>query len=160
MNNDIKQQHLFLLALSISALIFAYFVEYIMGVAVCPLCIYARFPYLIMIALIIVSSNSENSARYNKYLVLTIFSAIILGIYHSGIERGIFTMSSFCKPLVNLSLDLSVEAFKQMLYSNSQMALCNQPSFVFFKLSLAEWNLIFNFFLAILVLRSSLLQKK
>jgi disulfide bond formation protein DsbB len=81
-----------------------------------------------------------------KYYIIAAIMAIIVAGYHTGIERGIFELSSFCKPLVSIGDNISVANFKEMLYSK-HIALCNKPALVVFGLSMTEWNLLLNIFL-------------
>ena len=157
MSTKLKNPHILLILLSAGSLLFAYFVEYIMHIAPCPLCIYQRFPYLIFIMLAIISLSSIKN--YNNYYIITAICAIILAGYHTGIERGIFELSSFCKPLVAINDSLSVNAFKQMLYGQ-QIGMCNKPALVVFGLSMTEWNLLLNIALLTIFLNMKRMQLK
>ena len=141
MSTKLKNPYILLLLLSSVSLLFAYFVEYVMHLAACPLCIYQRFPYLIFIMLSIISLS--DSRNYSKYYVITAIFASLLAGYHTGIERGIFELSGFCTPLVSISDNVSVNDFKKMLY-NEQIGMCNKPALVIFSLSMTEWNLLLN----------------
>ncbi|GAB4162323.1 MAG: disulfide bond formation protein B [Rickettsiaceae bacterium] len=130
-----------MVAVSAIGLAFAYFVEYVMSLAACPLCIYQRFPYLVFIMIAIIGLASDQ--KLVKYYVITTLFAITLASYHTGIERGIFELSALCKPLVAIGDDTSVTDFREMLYSK-QIAMCNKPALVIFGLSMTEWNLLLN----------------
>lgn len=145
MSIKLKNPYILLLTFASFGLTFAYIVEYIMGLPVCPLCIYQRFPYLILIVLSIISISGQK--ELNKYYIITIIVAILLASYHTGVERGIFEMSGFCKPLVKISNNMSVSDFTKMLYSAGEIGQCNKPALVIFGLSMTEWNLILNLFL-------------
>lgn len=136
--------HLLLLFLLCGCLFFAYFVEYVMNLIACPLCVYQRFPYLILIALSIISLSSEKN--YSNYYLITILGAIILAAYHTGVERGMFASSALCSPLVSIGDKLSATDFKKMLYSN-HVGTCTRPALVILGLSMTEWNLFLNIFL-------------
>ena len=141
MSTKLKNLYILLLLISSASLLFAYCVEYVMQLTACPLCIYQRFPYLIFIMLSIISlSDSKN---YNKYYIVTAIFASLLAGYHTGIERGIFELSSFCTPLVSINDNVLVNDFKKMLY-NQQLGMCNKPALVIFNLSMTEWNLLLN----------------
>lgn len=145
MSIKLKDPYVALLLFSSSGLVFAYIVEYIMELPVCPLCIYQRFPYLILIVLSIISISGQS--KLNKYYIITIVLAIFLASYHTGVERGIFEISGFCKPLVKINNNMSVSDFTKMLYSAGGIGQCNKPALVIFGLSMTEWNLLFNLFL-------------
>lgn len=141
MSTKLKNPYILLLLISSASLLFAYFIEYVMQLAACPLCIYQRFPYLIFIMLSIISLS--DSGNYNKYYIITAIFASLLAGYHTGIERGIFELSSFCTPLISINDNVSVNDFKKMLY-NEQIGMCNKPALVIFNLSMTEWNLLLN----------------
>ena len=145
MSIKLKDPYILLLLLSSFGLAFAYVVEYVMKLPACPLCIYQRFPYLILIVLSIISMSGQNGL--GKYYIATAIFAIFLATYHTGVERGIFEMSGFCKPLVKISDNMSVSDFTKMLYSSGPLGQCNKPALVIFGLSMTEWNLILNLFL-------------
>lgn len=138
-----KNPYFILLLISIVGLYIAYVVEYVIGLAACPLCIYQRFPYLIFIMLSIITLSSENPKKYNIYFIITAFLAIVIAGYHTGVEHGIFEMSAFCKPLISITNNLSVSDFRKLLY-NQPIAMCNKPALVIFGLSMTEWNLLLN----------------
>jgi len=145
MSIKLKNPYILLLLFASVGLTCAYIVEYIMGLPVCPLCVYQRFPYLILIILSIISISGQS--KLSKYYIITIILAIFLASYHTGVERGIFEMSGFCKPLVKISNNMSVADFTKMLYSAGNLGQCNKPALVVFRLSMTEWNLILNLFL-------------
>ena len=152
MSTKLRNPYLLILLLSIISLLFAYYVEYVGHLAPCPLCIYQRFPYLVFIMLSLMTMSGQENC--NKYYIATAFFAVILAGYHSGIERGIFEISSFCSPLISISDNLSATDFKKMLYSNSkQIGMCNKPALVIFGLSMTEWNLLLNCCLLIILIK-------
>lgn len=158
MSIKLKDPYVLLLALSSVSLVFAYIVEYMMGLPACPLCIYQRFPYLILILLSIMSISGQNGL--NKYYIITAIFSIFLAGYHTGVERGIFEMSGFCTPLVRISDNISVSDFTKMLYSAGPIGQCNKPALVIFGLSMTEWNLILNLFLLTIFIKYRNYQKK
>ncbi|MFK7967721.1 MAG: disulfide bond formation protein B [Rickettsiaceae bacterium] len=154
-----KNPYILLILLSSFCLMSAYFVEYIMQLAACPLCIYQRFPYLIFIVISIVAYAENNYKPYSKYLIATALSAITLASYHTGIERGIFELSSLCKPLISITNNISVHDFTKLLY-NQNIAMCNKPALVVFNLSMTEWNLLLNVILLICFIKYRNFQEK
>ncbi len=141
-----KNHHLSIFFISVISLCFAYYVEYIMALAACPLCIYQRFPYLILFALSIIGLSSKCSLI--KSYLLTCLLSLLLSAYHSGVERGIFALSAACKPLTSYSSEMSSLDIQNILYSQ-QLGMCNKPALLIFGLSMAEWNFILNIALII-----------
>jgi disulfide bond formation protein DsbB len=101
-----------------------------------------------MLSLISLSSTKN----YSKYYIITAICAIYIAGYHTGVERGIFELSSFCKPLISVSESTSFDDFKKMLYSEP-LGMCNKPALVIFGLSMTEWNLLLNIGLLALFIR-------
>lgn len=141
MSINLKNIHIIMISVAVISLLTAYLAEYIFLLAPCPLCLYQRFPYLIFIMLGLMGYAGQYS--YRTHYITVIIIAIIIAFYHTGIERGIFELSSFCKPLVSVSKNISVADFKELLYSK-EIALCNKPALVIFGLSMTEWNLLLN----------------
>ena len=141
LNSYIINPYFLLLILSTSSLIFAYFVEYIMHLSPCILCIYQRFPYLVFIALSIISLSSEKN--YIIYYIFTAIIAICLAGYHAGVEHGIFELSSFCTPPISIGDNASTADFVKLLY-NKPIATCEKPALVILGFSMTELNLLLN----------------
>jgi disulfide bond formation protein DsbB len=151
MSIKLKNPYILLLILLSFGLTFAYIVEYIVEIPVCTLCIYQRFPYLILITLSIISISGYN--KLSKYYIITILSAVLLAIYHTGVERDIFEMSKFCTPLVKISDDISTSNFTKMLYASELDGQCNKALLLILGLSMTEWNLAINLLLLIIFIK-------
>lgn len=150
--DNFRLLHIGILSISLLALAFAYYVEYIMELAPCPLCVYQRFPYLALIKISITALIIKKLSKYTLFfIVLNLFIAILLAGYHSGIERGIFKPSSLCSSLIHIPEKLSVQEIKKMFY-NQPITTCTKPALVIFGLSMTEWNLLLNIALFVGVL--------
>ena len=147
-----KEFDYFILLISSWSLFFAFIVEYIFISKPCVLCVYQRFPYLLLIYLSIITLSSKRNILINYSYLLLIITSILLAGYHTGVEEGIFTLSKFCKPLFHLNTDISVESFKKMLDIDSTPK-CDKAEMLILGLSLAKWNLLLNLFLLITIVR-------
>lgn len=154
-----RNPYILLLLLASFCLSSAHFVEYIIQLAPCPLCIYQRFPYLIFIFVSIIAIAGKEYKACNTYLVITALGTIVLAGYHTGIERGVFELSSLCKPLISVTDNISVQDFTKLLY-NQKIAMCNKPALVVFNLSMAEWNLLLNIILLVFFIKYRNFQEK
>ena len=86
-----------ILIISFTALIFAYFVEHILGHQPCNLCIIERIPYGISIILIaIIFIIKKNQKFLTLLLILTFVFSFTISVYHYGIEQGFFEESTVC----------------------------------------------------------------
>ena len=154
-----KNPYILLILLSVFCLMSAYFVEYIMQLKPCSLCVYQRFPYLILIVISLITVAEKNYKKYNKYLIVTLIIAIIIAGYHMGVEKGVFELSSLCKPLISVTNDISISDFTKILY-NQDIVMCNKPALVIFNLSMTEWNLLLNLIILIFCIKFSNFQEK
>ncbi len=136
--NTILTVVLVFLCISLSA---AYFIEYIMGHKPCSLCLYQRIPYFFSIILILAMFFTEKYKK-NILIILAIISIIgaILGLYHFGIEKGIFD-ESFCKVINGQEGNNIKELLKNL--KNSPIS-CKNVSFTVFGQSLATINTLFS----------------
>lgn len=140
MSINLKNIHISMIAISVICLSIAYISEYIFSFAPCPLCIYQRYPYFIFIFLAILGLSTRTNAK--NYYFIVAFTGLIIASYHVGIERGIFELSALCKPAISIKDNMTVDSFKEMLYSNSS-ASCSKATLIF-GVSMAEWNLLLN----------------
>lgn len=142
--NFTKNYPLLMLILAAGGLAIAFIVEYLMHLEACPLCIYQRFPYLVIIALAVYDLQRQ---KFTIYSYLGLFAlSIFIASYHSGVERGVFELSSLCRPLITIHSGISASDFVNML-GDASSATCDKPALVVLSLSMTEWNLLFNLFL-------------
>tara|TARA_B100000674_G_C37857680_1_gene923233 strand:- start:700 stop:1173 length:474 start_codon:yes stop_codon:yes gene_type:complete len=87
----------FILILSLFAISFAYYVQYILGHVPCNLCILQRAPFLISIFLVIFFLIFKRFEKSVLISILILFSfGFLISIYHFGIEKGFFEDSFIC----------------------------------------------------------------
>jgi disulfide bond formation protein DsbB len=142
-------QILFLLIFYSSfALIFAYISEIFFDYHPCALCIYQRYFFLAIIVILIFAIFFK-SKKIKKFLFLIslflLIGNLIVATYHSGVERHFFKGLSGCSS-TNLDQAKDVDQLKKMLL-DAKLSQCDQVSFVFLYLSMANWNMLFCFFL-------------
>lgn len=148
-----------LIIIALLSLGIAYFVEYIMHIPPCILCIYQRIPYFIII---ILSIGGLLIKKHNEYIIFfiesTLFIAILLAAYHSGIEHHIFEPTALCSSSnISFAENLSINEIRDKLY-NEDIATCSKAALKILGLSMSEWNLLLNiglFFIGILAYRET-----
>ena len=97
-------QH-YILFFSLFAILFAYYVEFVLGHKPCNLCLLERIPYILAILIIILSSIFKNLKKLSFLMLGIIFLlATFLSIYHVGIEQGIISESALCKAQPGLNI--------------------------------------------------------
>ena len=149
---------IFILLWSIFALLFAYFVQYVLGHQPCNLCLIERIPYIFSI---IVLSACLFSNKFDKItliiLSLTFFAAALLSFYHFGIEQGFIKESLVCdlnSPNNELSKEALLNQLKEMPVS------CKDVTFKIFGLSLATFNIFTSLILSIITMKLFLSYEK
>jgi disulfide bond formation protein DsbB len=142
---------IFILLWSIFALLFAYFVQYVLGHQPCNLCLIERIPYIVAIVIIVFCLYLK---KYEKILILTICIIFILlaliSLYHFGIEQG-FIKESFVCELSSEINNLTKEAVLEQL--SSRFISCKDVTFEILGLSLATINIAISLILSIITLR-------
>jgi disulfide bond formation protein DsbB len=133
------------------SLILAYFVEYVLGFAPCPLCLYQRVPFFILLITGVIGIFTESYLKTTAVVLVTLLVSIGLAGYHTGIERGVFEASSHCRGEVDIPDNLSTKEAMKMIY-NSPVATCTKPAFKVIGLSMTEWNLLLNLCMLVIVI--------
>ncbi|MDC1159426.1 disulfide bond formation protein B [Candidatus Pelagibacter sp.] len=142
---------IFILLWSIFALLFAYFVQYVLGHQPCNLCLIERIPYMITIVIIVFFLYVK---KFEKILILTICIIFILltliSLYHFGIEQGFIDESFVCELNSDIN-NLTKEAVLEQL--SSRFISCKDVTFEILGLSLATINIVISLILSIITLR-------
>ena len=137
-----------ILLISIFSLLFAYYIQHVLGHKPCNLCIIERVPYILTIIIITLNLIINKFEKYIFILLSLIFLfATFLSFYHFGIEQGFFKESMVCD-LNNESNILSKEDILKAL--KDKTISCKDVSFRIFSLSLATINTLLSFFLSII----------
>ena len=122
-------------------LISAYFIEYILKVPACSMCIYQRIPYFLSILIIVIFFSKK--IDFQKLIIILIFFSLIntgISFYHVGIEQGFFSELSTCKDEINAN---TTKDLLNQLKSKGVVS-CKEVGFTIFGLSLATINFIVN----------------
>ena len=126
------------LFLSFISIVSAIYIEYIIGIKPCALCIYQRLPYIFAIFICSLGINSPTNLFWSYLVILIFLINILLSGYHVGIENGFFSEFTGCKNnnLQIVDKESLLEAIK------NQNISCKDVSFRIFGFSLATINLI------------------
>ena len=137
----------FIFLVSIIALVFAFFIEYILGHQPCNLCILERIPYLV--AIIVVLLNFK-FIQFEKFFILLLtiifFAGTILSLYHLGIEQGFIQESLVCDLKSGSNLLSKEEILKQL---KEKSISCKDVTFKIFGLSLTSYNILISLLITI-----------
>ena len=146
-----KLQINLILIFSTLSILFAFYVEYILGHKPCNLCLFQRLPYILIIFLIILLLIFRNFERLIFLFLSIIFlSGALLALYHFGIEQGIFSESFVCKGDDNDGTLNKEEILKQL---KIRQISCKDVTFTILGVSLATINTFVSMILAIITFK-------
>ena len=138
-----------ILLFSIFALLTAYFIQYVLGHQPCNLCLIERVPYILTIIIITLTLFFKKFEKICLIILALVFvSAMLISIYHFGIEQGFINESLVCD-LKNKSGSLTTEDLLKEL--KEKTISCKDVTFKIFGLSLATINIIISLILSIII---------
>ena len=151
-----KNFYLIIFLISVSSILLALYVEFVLEFKPCKLCIYQRIPYLAAIFISFIGFNYSNN---DQILIVTIMifalSAILSG-YHFGIENSIFDELSAC---TNGSSDI-LNKSKLIESLNKTMPVnCKDATFKILGISLAAINTILSILIVVFSIRTMVYEK-
>jgi len=139
---------LFFFLAAVAILGAAYFFQFVMGYQPCELCLYQRYPYMIIIVISVMAYllrhkediQSKRLARGFLFiiLILLIFEFFLAG-HHIGVEQGYWEAFTSCSGPdfdPNASAEDLLKAMNQ-----TEVVMCDQRR-TFLGVSFAEYNLV------------------
>ena len=152
MNKLLKLKNLYLLitAISIFTLLSAVYIEYILGVKPCVLCIYQRVPYMIAIFFCFYGYYNLKNKLWIYLLVITFLLSAILSGYHVGIENNIFKEFSGC---TSNNTDI-IDKDKLLKSLKETQPNCKDVTFKLLGFSLATINIFLSIIIVILIIKT------
>ena len=140
----------FLLVFSVFSILFAFYVEYVLGHKPCNLCLLQRIPYILTIILIIIVTIFKNLQRLVFLLLSLIFLlGTLLSLYHVGIEQGLISESFVCADNVDTSITDKAEILKQL---QNKAVSCKDVTFTVVGASLASINTFISLVITIITI--------
>ena len=151
MNKLLKLKNIYLLisVISIFTLLSAVYIEYILGVKPCILCLYQRAPYIIAIFLCFFGYYNLKNKLWIYLLVITFLISAILSGYHVGIENNVFNEFSGCTSN-NSNIVNKDELLKALKETQPN---CKDVTFKLLGFSLATINLFLSIIIIILSIK-------
>ena len=140
----------FLFVFSVFSILFAFYVEHVLGHKQCNLCLLQRLPYILTIILIIIVTIFKNLQRLAFLLLSLIFLlGTLLSLYHVGIEQGLISESFVCADNVDTSITDKAEILKQL---ENKAVSCKDVTFTIIGASLASINTFISLFITIITI--------
>ena len=146
---NIKSFCLITLIVSILSLVTAIYIEHIIEIKPCKLCIYQRFPYLIAIFISFLGYYFPNNILWVKLLTLIFVISFVISGYHVGIENEFFKEFSGCTSK-NINLLDKSEILNSL---QNEVISCKNVSFKILGMSLATINMIISSLFVIIYLK-------
>lgn len=128
---------------SSAALLLALLLQFGFGLVPCQLCLWERWPYLIVIALAAGGLLMQVPRTALVIILLVLLVAVGLAGYHVGVEQGVLALPSTCAAAGQAQ---SIEDLRRLL--DTAPPSCDQVTASFLGLSLAAWNLVLALLLA------------
>ena len=135
--------HISLGAISFTMILFALISEHVFGLVPCSLCLTQRYPHIFVsfTSVWLIFFRTHNFFMY-PINTLVMALSIFLAAYHAGVEQGVFQGPQSCSSSsLSLVHDKSAEALLQDILK-MPVVRCNEVTWSFMGLSMANWNLI------------------
>jgi disulfide bond formation protein DsbB len=135
-----------------AAILGAWFFQYVIGLAPCPLCLEQRTPYYfaIPLAVLVAMGAAYGSSRRVLLAALFFVAALMLwnaglGVYHSGVEWKLWAGPKDCSGAME-SLGSAGGLLKNL--ESSRVVRCDEAPWRLLGLSLAGYNVLISLALA------------
>jgi disulfide bond formation protein DsbB len=130
----------------------AYYFQYIVGLDPCDLCLWQRYPHMMVIAAGLAAVACFAAPRLALVLTLVAISGLLItagiGVFHVGVEQHWWQAPQTCSG--RIPVGLSTEALKKYLLS-TKMVRCDEVAWKMWGVSMAGWNAILSGGLAFLL---------
>jgi disulfide bond formation protein DsbB len=138
---------------SLATILGAWFIELVLGIKPCHLCLIGRMPHYAGIAIallaVFVTGRSSPSPSISRALLavltLVFLTGTAIAIYHSGVEFGIFQGPTDCTGMIEKPV--AIQDFLKQL-ETVKVVRCDEVAMRIFGLSLASWNAVISLALA------------
>jgi disulfide bond formation protein DsbB len=121
-----------------AALLGALAMQHLGGLRPCQLCVYERYPYLVVLAAALLGAWLARPRLALSLAALALAVNVGLAAYHVGVEQGWFVLPESCAAVGEAA---TVEDLKAQLLNAP--ARCDQVPLTVLGLSLAAWNGIY-----------------
>ena len=146
MEISFRQALLFSGIISFTLLASAISFEFFYDLAPCKLCMWQRWPHVIIIAIMLLGLSILNKTWMLLLISLSAIVTGIIGFYHTGIEQGWWSGTLGCSNQFGSETDISNLT---TLLLETPVVKCDEIVWSVFNISMAGWNSLVSFFIAI-----------
>ena len=144
-------------ALSASLYAGALWFQYVGGIMPCSLCLWQRWPHIIIILLAVITLFVRMPHLMLMAIAITAATSCILAAYHAGVEWQLWSGPSGCTASLTSSGDLT--SLTDSLLA-TPVVRCDDVAWSFLGLSMAGWNSLFSLDICLIALISLMQEKK
>lgn len=143
-----------ILLLNFAPLLVAYFIEYVIHIPPCRLCLYQRIPYWFLFSVSLIAIVLKNRGAAIEYKViyklafLTYFGGLAISFFHLGVENDWFHYKSSCA--FNGHTFSTFAEYKAFIES-ADAVFCDAKQAVFLGATMTTYNAIYNLLCILLV---------
>ena len=143
----IERAPIVLLAACVATLLGALGFQYVGGLDPCVLCIYQRWPYVVVAGICILALTAKNLTKPALLACgVVLVAGIALAAYHIGVEQGWVAGTSACGAGGGAT---TVDQLRAQIM-NAPATRCDEVAWSLFEISLAGYNLLISIALAAL----------
>lgn len=122
------------------ALIWVFYVEYVLMISPCKICLYQRIPHYSILAFLITAYLFESLRKFVLYVICFLyFTALILAFAQLGLEEKWFQFETSCSS--GLSGISSFEEYRDKIINDDEIK-CDYVAYRILGFSLSFWNLV------------------
>ena len=142
---------------SISAILSAFFMQYVLGHAPCKLCIYQRIPYYLIILIGLVTFFFPKIIKISSLLlILLLIAEFLISNYHTLTTYGIIAYNG-CQ---SAEIPNDINKLKEALMSDTLIVNCSNANLKYFGIPLSLYNSFFSLMFLILMVFYGRKEKK
>ncbi len=142
-----------LAALALGSLGFVLIMQFGFGLQPCILCLWQRVPFVVVAVLMVIAYLWRPYGRKTSVIFYVATAAFLINagvaIFHSGVELHWWLGTSSCSIQPLNAPAASVEDLRTQLL-HTVTARCDEIAWTFLGLSMANWNVPYSLFLALL----------
>jgi disulfide bond formation protein DsbB len=131
--------------------------QYVGGMAPCSLCLWQRWPHIIIILLAVFAPLLRMPRLVLTGIAITAAVSVVLAAYHAGVEWGFWTGPGGCMTSLDDGGDLA--SLTDSLLA-TPVVRCDELAWSFLGLSMAGWNSLFSLDICLIALISLAQGKK